>query len=154
MSLRSSIRALFSNLFHKQQAEADLDDEIRAYVDAVADEKIAEGHSPAEARRTTFAEFGGVEQVRQAVRDGRAGAGLERFAQDIRYGIRQIRRNPGFTLTAILTLALSVGANTAIFSVVNALLLRGLPYPHPERLGTIFTHIDGPTPSDAIGRHA
>jgi hypothetical protein len=70
------------------------------------------------------------------------------LAQDLKFAIRQWKRNPGFSLTVILTLALSIGANTAIFSIVDALLLKALPYPHPERMGTIFTRITGPRPSD------
>ena len=68
--------------------------------------------------------------------------------QDVRYALRQLLRNPGFTMTVILTLALSVGANTAIFSIVNALMLKSLPYAHPERMGTIFMRIQGPEPAD------
>jgi len=82
------------------------------------------------------------------VRDRRAGAHLELLWQDARFGLRQLLRNPGFTATAILTLALSIGANTAIFSIVNALMLRSLPYLHPERMGTIYTRINGSRPSD------
>ena len=86
--------------------------------------------------------------MKQAVRDRRAGAHLELLWQDARFGLRQLLRNPGFTATAILTLALSIGANTAIFSIVNALMLRSLPYLHPERMGTIYTRINGSRPSD------
>src|SRR5690349_15738639 len=66
------------------------------------------------------------------------------LGQNLRFGVRQLWRNPGFTVTVILTLALSIGANTAIFSVVNALLLKSLPYSHPERMGTIYTRVTGP----------
>lgn len=132
------------NLFRKQQVEKQLDEELRSYVNMVADERVSAGMSAAEARRTTLAEFGGVEQVKQAVRDRRSGAGMERLWRDVRYGLRQLARNPGFTATVILTLALSIGANTAVFSIVNALMLKSLPYPHPERMGTIYTRTDIP----------
>ena len=148
MSLWSHIVSTLRNFFRRQQVESQLDDEVRSYVDLIADERIAAGMSPSEARRTALAESGGVEQVKQAVRDRRAGAGVELLWQDARYGLRQLWRNPGFTVTVILTLALSIGANTAIFSIVNALMLRSLPYPHPERMGTIFTRIRGPIASD------
>ena len=92
--------------------------------------------------------LGGVEQVKQAVRDRRAGSGWERVSRDLRQGFRQLLRNPGFTLAAIVTLALSIGANTAIFSIVDALILRALPYSHPDRMGTIFTRIQGARASD------
>ncbi len=148
MSLWSHLVSTLRNFFRRQQVESQLDDEVRSYVDLIADERIAAGMSPSEARRTALADSGGVEQVKQAVRDRRAGAGVELLWQDARYGLRQLWRNPGFTVTVILTLALSIGANTAIFSIVNALMLRSLPYPHPERMGTIFTRIRGPIASD------
>src|SRR6516162_5372596 len=128
MKISSRINSTLRNLFRKHQVENQLDDEVRVCVDMLADEKIAAGMSASEARRTALAEFGGVEQVKQAVRDHRAGAGVELLWQDFRYGLRQLKRNPGFTLTVILTLALSIGANTAIFSIVNVLMLRSLPY--------------------------
>ncbi len=151
MKLWSRIKSLRRNLFRKEQVESQLDDEVRAYVDMMADEKIAMGISASEARRAALAEFGGMEQVKQAVREHRTGIGFERLRQDARYGWRQLRRNPGFTVTVLLTLALSIGANTAIFSIVNALMLKSLPYSHPERMGTIYTRITGPIASD--GRH-
>jgi hypothetical protein len=89
-------------LLHKQQIESDLDDEIRSYVDAVTDEKIAAGLTPEDARRSALAESGGMEQVKQAVRNGLAGTLAESLGQDIRFGIRQLRRNPAFTWTAAL----------------------------------------------------
>lgn len=148
MKLWFRVRSVLRNLFRRQQVERQLDDEVRAYVDIAADEKIAAGMPASEARRTTLADLGGVEQVKQAVRDRRAGAGMEVLWQDARYGLRQLARNPGFTVTVVLTLALSIGANTAIFSIVNALMLKSLPYSHPERIGTIYTRIRGPVASD------
>src|SRR5271166_320014 len=148
MKLWSRVHSLLRNLFRKQQVESQLDDEVRGYVDMMTDEKIAGGMLASEARRTALAEFGGIEQVKQTVRDHHAGASLELLWQDARYGLRQFWRNPGFTVTVILTLALSIGANTAIFSIVNALMLKSLPYSHPERMGTIYTRVTGPVASD------
>ena len=148
MKLWSRINSLLRNLFRKQQVERQLDDELRAYVDMITDERIAAGMPASEARRMALAEFGGIEQVKQTVRDNRAGASLELLWQDARYGLRQFWRNPGFTAMMILTLALSIGANTAIFSIVNALMLKSLPYSHPERMGTIYTRVTGPVASD------
>jgi predicted permease len=148
MKLWCRAKSALRNLFRKAKVESELDDEVRSYAELMTDEKIADGMSSSEARRTVLAEFGGVERVKGAVRERRSGAGLERVWQDARYGLRQLWRNPGFTITVILTLALSIGANTAIFSIVNALMLKSLPYSHPERMGTIYTRITGATPSD------
>jgi len=148
MKLGSRINSLLRNLFRKQQVESQLDDEVRAYVEMMTDERIAAGMPAFEARRTALAEFGGIEQVKQTVRDHRAGASVELLWQDARYGLRQFWRNPSFTAMVILTLALSIGANTAIFSIVNALMLKSLPYSHPERMGTIYTRVAGPMASD------
>src|SRR5580704_2620387 len=101
MELRSRINSIARNLFRKKRVESELNDEVRAYVEMMTDEKIAEGVSPSEARRRVLAEVGGIEPVKQAVRDHRAGAGLERLWQDVRYGWRQLLRNPGFTVTVI-----------------------------------------------------
>jgi predicted permease len=123
--------------------EQALNDELRVSVELLTEEKMKEGLSHTEARRQSFIELGGIEQVKEGVRDIRFGRSLDNLARDLRFAVRQLRRNPGFTATVILTLALSVGANTAIFSLVNALLLKSLPYAHPEHMGTIYTRIVG-----------
>lgn len=148
MKLLSRIASVVRNLFRKEHVEDQLDAEVKAYVGLLADEKIAAGMSEREARRAAHAEFGGVEQVKQTVRDRRAGAGLELVWQDVRFGSRQLWRNPGFTATVIVTLALSIGANTAIFSLVNALMLKSLPYAQPERMGAIYQRVTGPGASE------
>jgi len=150
MKFASWIRSLLTNLFRKEKVERQLDGELQAYVEMVIDEKIAAGVVPSEARRTTLADFGGIEQVKQSVRDYRAGARFEVIWQDVRYGWRQLLRNPGFTTVVIATLALSIGANTAIFSIVNAVMLKSLPYPEPERIGTIFWRVTGSQPFDGL----
>lgn len=148
MKLWSHVQSILRNLLRKAQVEGELDEEVRASVDTMIEERVAAGMSASEARRTALADFGGIEQVKQAVRDDRAGAVVERLSQDFRYGWRQLWRKPGFTITVVLTLALSIGANTAIFSIVNTLMLRSLPYPHPERIGTIFRLVRGSSPYD------
>jgi len=132
-SLRRLASAL-RNLQHKQQIESDLDMEIRSYVQALTDEKIASGISPAEGRRQALVETGGLEQVKQAVRDGQGSTAIQSVMQDVRYGLRQLWHNPAFSCTAVITLGLGIGATTAIFSAVYALLIRPLPYPGSDRL--------------------
>ena len=133
-SRRSPLRSLARNLLRKPAVESELDQELQSYAETITEEKIAAGMSPAEARRTTLADIGGIEQVKQSVRDRRTGTGLELLWQDVRYALRQLAHNRAFTLTAVLTLGLGIGATTAIFSAVYALLLRPLPYPDADRL--------------------
>ena len=137
MSLRSSIRALWQNLSRKSEVEKDLDDEVQAYVAMASDDKIGSGVSPQEARRLALIELGGVEQAKGAVRERRLGHGVEVLLQDVRYAVRGFRRNPLFTVTVIVTLALGIGATTAVFSVVDPILFRSLPYAHADRLVSV-----------------
>ncbi|MGA9719911.1 MAG: ABC transporter permease [Acidobacteriaceae bacterium] len=134
MQFLSRLKSLAHNLLHKPAIESELDQELQSYAETITEEKIVAGMSPAEARRTTLAELGGLEQVKQSVRDRRTGTGFELLWQDVRYVFRQLARNRAFTLTAVLTLALGIGATTAIFSAVYALLIRPLPYPDANRL--------------------
>ncbi|HKD61334.1 MAG TPA: ABC transporter permease [Terracidiphilus sp.] len=134
MRALSRMIATVRNLFHTRQVESDLDAEIRTYVDVVTEERIAAGMTPETARRTALAEFGGTEQVKQAVRDSRAGTGIETLWRDVQFAIRILRKSPGFATVVILTLALGIGANTAIFTLVNAVLLQTIPVTRPEEL--------------------
>ena len=132
------LRSLARNLLFRRQAERELDDELRAYVALLADEHERAGLPPDEARRRALREAGGVSRVKEEVRDARAGAAFEVLAQDVRYGARALARNPGFTAAAVLALALGIGATTAILGVVDAVLLRPLPYADAARLVTVL----------------
>lgn len=135
--------AFFRNLFRKDRVEHELNDEVHAYLEAVTAEKIAAGLSPPEARRQALIEFGGAEQVKEEVRAVRAGALLEQLVQDLRFGLRMLRKNPGFTVVAVLTIALGIGANSAIFSIFDDVMLRPLKLPDSARLVDIYQTIHG-----------
>jgi len=125
-----------------------LREEMEAHLAMQTEENLRAGMSPEEARRQARLKFGAVEAVREQLHAEEGLPWAESLLRDVRIGMRQMLHHPGFTLTVVVTLAVAVGANTAIFSIANPLLLRSLPYAHPERLGTIFTRISGAGGSD------
>jgi predicted permease len=137
------IWSLFRNLFRKRAVEQALDDELHSSLEVLTQEKMKQGLSQLAARREALMEIGGIDQVKEGVRAVRAGRFVEDLARDIRYGLRQLRRNRGFTAVAALTLAFGIGGTTAIFSVVNGVLLQPLPYPHPGRLVEVGLDLPG-----------
>jgi predicted permease len=128
------LRVLWNNVFRRKLLDRDLDEELQAYLELVSAEKMRKGVSSEEAYRDARRDTGGVEQIKESVRDVRAGVWLDGLVQDLRYGVRTLTKNPAFTLIAMATLALGIGANTAMFSLLDQVVLRLLPVRDPERV--------------------
>src|SRR4051812_41569250 len=138
MKLFSKSGSLLRNTVHRSQVDHDLTEELSSYIELLTEKKMKQGMTEEEARRAAMVEVGGVEQVKEEVRANRAGFAIETFFQDLRYGFRSLRTKPAFTITAVIALALGIGANTAIFSVIDAVLLRSLAYRNPGSIVMVW----------------
>jgi predicted permease len=135
----SRLASFWKTCLQSERVERELDDELRAAVETLAERYVARGLDPTAARRAALADIGGIEQTKESVRDGRAGAWLDALLLDLRYACRGFAKAPGLTATIVITLALGIGANTAIFSVVHAMLLSPLPHRDADRLVFIWS---------------
>jgi predicted permease len=137
--LVSRIRGIFS----KRRLEREFDDELRSHIEMLAEENMRKGMSPEEARYAARRAFGGVQQTKEVYRERRGFAMVETFVQDVRYGLRMLRRSPAFTAAAVFTLALGIGANTTIFTIVDGVMLKMLPVKNPSELVQLSRYYHG-----------
>ncbi|MFZ0961948.1 MAG: ABC transporter permease [Terriglobia bacterium] len=144
----SRITNLFRNLLRKQSVDEALDDELRSSVEILTEEKMKEGYSRPEAHRQALMELGGVEQVKEEVRAIRAGRFLEDFGKDVRFALRTLAKSPGFTVVAVLTLALGIGASTVMFTILDAVMLKPLPFPEPEHMVRVWETLPNGSPNE------
>jgi putative ABC transport system permease protein len=141
MSMWSNFSGGLRALFGKRQAEQEMDEELRDYLDASAAERTRSGMCVEDARRAALVEMGSLESVKENIREAGWEAGVEAFWRDVHYSVRVLAKAPVFTVVVVLTLALGIGANTAIFSLLDAILLRYLPVEHPEELVQVGQHL-------------
>ena len=151
MAILTRARAAWRNLAHRRSVERDLDDELRGTFDILVDEHVASGMNATEARRAAMLQLGRIDSIKTQVREARSGAGVETLWHDLRFSLRLLRRSPSFTAAAIVSLALGMGANGAVFGLLNALQLRRLPVADAGELAEI--RLNGPRCCRHTGRN-
>src|SRR6266849_5787675 len=152
MRWTSKLRRRLLSLFRSGQVERELDEELQYHLERLVDDHVAAGLPRSEARYKALREMGGIDQRKEECRDARGLALVDSFRQDVTYALRALRKSPGFSTVAILSLAIGIGANTTIFTFVSAVLLRPLPYPGSDRLVVLHEHkLDSGAPLNVMG---
>ena len=147
MTLRSFVHRLLA-LGRSRRLDRELDDEVQAHLELAERDALAAGLSPQDARRAARRNFGGLDQMKEAHRDTRSVRWLDTLLKDVRYGLLLLVRDPGFAAIAVSVMAIGIGANTAMFSLVDAVLLKPLPFSDPERIVRVM---EAPTPTTRNG---
>ncbi|MGH9776163.1 MAG: permease prefix domain 1-containing protein [Candidatus Acidiferrales bacterium] len=132
-----SIRAIVANVLHRLRVESEMEEELRAHIQNRAEDLERSGLPRHEAERRARIEFGGYQRFKEECREAAGTHFVETFVQDVRFGLRMLRKSPGFTAVAVLSLALGIGANTAIFTLIDAVMLKMLPVRNPQELALL-----------------